>query len=70
MSVKEIIFIAEDALEGGYTAYALGYPIFTEADSWLELKNMIRDAVKCHFNEEDRPQIINIHAEREERLAV
>ena len=70
MSVKEIIFIAEDALEGGYTAYALGYGIFTEADNWLELKDMIRDAVKCHFNEEDMPQIINIHAVREEMLAV
>lgn len=70
MSVKEIVFIAEDSLEGGYTAYALGHAIFTEADSWVELKNMIRDAVKCHFNEEDMPQIINIHAVREERLAV
>lgn len=70
MSTKEIIFIAEDRLDGGYTAYALGYPIFTEADSWPVLKDMVRDAVKCHFEEKDRPQIITIHAVREERLAV
>ena len=70
MSLKEIIFIVEEAAEGGYTANALGYSIFTEADSWEELKEMIRDAVKCHFNEEDMPKIINIHAIKEERLAV
>ena len=70
MSIKEIIFIVEEAAEGGYTANALGYSIFTEADSWEELKNMIRDAVRCHFNEEDMPQIIHIHAIKEESLAV
>ena len=70
MSIKEVIFIAEEAAKGGYIANALGYSIFTEADSWEELKNMVRDAVKCHFNEEDMPQIIHIHAIKEESLAV
>jgi len=70
MAIKEIIFIVEETAEGGYTANALDYSIFTEADDWESLKNMIRDAVKCHFNEEDRPQIIHIHAVKEERLAV
>ena len=59
MSIKEIVFIAEEALEGGCTASALGHAIFTEADSWLELKDMIRDAVKCHFEEkEDRKSVV------------
>ena len=45
----------EDAAEGGYVARALGYSIFTEADSWEDLKSAIRDAVQCHFDEGEHP---------------
>ena len=44
---KEIIFLVEDAPEGGYVTQALGYSIFTEADTWDELKQAIRDAVRA-----------------------
>jgi len=47
---SEIIFPVQESLEGGYQARALGYSIFTEADSLDELKKMIRDAVACHFD--------------------
>jgi hypothetical protein len=63
---KEVLFLVEDALEGGYTARALGYSIFTEADSWEDLKSAIRDAVQCHFDEGDLPDPIRLHAVREE----
>jgi hypothetical protein len=63
---KEIIFLVEEAPEGGYTARALGYPIFTEADTWDELKQAIRDAVQCHFDEADQPDLIRMHIVREE----
>jgi len=39
---KEIIFLVEEAPEGGYTARALGHNIFTEADSFAELKKWCR----------------------------
>jgi hypothetical protein len=55
---KEIIFLVEDAPEGGYVAQALGYSIFTEADTWEELKLAIRDAVQCHFDEGEQPDVI------------
>ena len=63
---KEVLFLVEDADEGGYVARALGHSIFTEADSWDELKAAIRDAVQCHFNEEEQPDLIRLHAVREE----
>jgi hypothetical protein len=63
---KEVLFLVEDADEGGYVARALGYSIFTEADSWEELKQAIRDAVQCHFDEGQRPDLIRLHAVREE----
>jgi hypothetical protein len=49
MIPSEIIFNIEESPEGGYQARALGFSIFTEADSLEELKTMIRDAISCHF---------------------
>jgi hypothetical protein len=70
MEIKEIIFIVEEDLEGGYNARALGYPIFTEGETMAELKENIRDAIKCHFNEEeDIPKIIRLYIVKEEILA-
>ena len=63
---REIIFIVDEAPEGGYTARALGYSIFTEADEWIELREMVRDAVRCHFDKGDQPELIRLHAVREE----
>ena len=48
-----MLFLAKDADERGYVARALGHSIFTEADTWDELKAAIRDAVQCHFDEGD-----------------
>ena len=53
--LKEIIFIVKEAPEGGYTAQALGYSIFTEADTWDELREAVQDAVRCHFDENEKP---------------
>jgi hypothetical protein len=57
---KEIIFLVEDAPEGGYVAQALGYSIFTEADTWEELKQFVWDAVQCHFDEGEQPDLIRL----------
>ncbi len=68
--MTEILFLAEQSAEGGYTARALGGSIFTEADTLPELRLMVRDAVGCHFGESDIPKIIRLHIVREEILAV
>lgn len=64
--MSELIFMVEEAPEGGYTAKALGEAIFTEADDLKSLHKQIRDAVKCHFNKELIPKIIRLHFVREE----
>jgi predicted RNase H-like HicB family nuclease len=53
--MNEIIFLVEDAVEGGYTARSLGESIFTEGDSMDELRANIRDAVDCHFEADEKP---------------
>jgi hypothetical protein len=58
MSDKEIIFAVEESPEGGFEARALGHSIFTQADTLEELRGMVRDAVNCHFEPEEKPSVI------------
>lgn len=68
--MDEIIFEVHDAEEGGYVARALGQSIFTESETWEGLREMVRDAVACHFeNAGNRPKIIRLHYVRDEVLA-
>lgn len=71
LAMNELIFVVEEAPEGGYTARALGESIFTEADDLVQLQEQVRDAVLCHFGDEEaRPKLIRLHFVREELLAV
>ena len=58
--MNEIIFLVEEALEGGYTARAIGEAIFTEGDTLEETKKNIKEAVECHFEENKRPKLIRL----------
>jgi hypothetical protein len=68
--MNEILFVVEEAPEGGLIARALGESIFTEADDLESLHRQVRDAVHCHFDANKVPQIIRLHFTREELLAV
>lgn len=59
--MSEIIFVVELAPEGGFTARALGEPIFTQADDVADLHARVRDAVQCHFDEGKAPKMIRLH---------
>lgn len=67
--MNEIIFLVENAVEGGYTARALGESIFTQGEDLDELRSNIRDAVGCHFEPDEKPSIIRLHLVREEVFA-
>ena len=66
--ISEVIFLVEEAHEGGFTAKALAHTIFTDADTWDELREVIRDAVSCHFEPGELPPVIRLHYVREEVL--
>ncbi len=68
--MNEIIFLVENCVEGGYTARALGESIYTEADDLDTLREQVRDAVECHFEEENKPKLVRLHFVREEVFAV
>lgn len=68
--MKELIFLVEEAPEGGFTARALGESIFTEADTLDALRTQVLDAVRCHYENGAGPKIIRLHHVREEVLTV
>jgi hypothetical protein len=67
--MNEIIFLVENAVDGGYTARALGESIFTEADDLNDLRLNLRDAVNCHFEPSEKPKLIRMHFVSEEVIA-
>ncbi len=56
--MDELIFLVENAPEGGYTARALGESIFTEAEDLPNLRDQVRDAVRCHYDDGQGPKIM------------
>lgn len=67
--MSEILFLVESSPEGGYTARAFGADIFTAADDMTSLHTNVREAVRCHFEDDQIPQMIRLHFTREEVIA-
>lgn len=67
---KEILFLVEESPEGGYAAHAPGFSIHTQGETLEEVKQMVVDAVRCHFDEDQLPALIRLHTVREEVVAV
>jgi predicted RNase H-like HicB family nuclease len=67
----ELIFEIRDAEEGGFFARALGYAIFTEAETWDELRKNVLEAVELHFEDEPaRPRLVQLHYVKDELIPV
>jgi hypothetical protein len=67
--MQEIIFVVEQAPEGGFAARALEASIFTQAETVEELHARVRDAVRCHFDNGNAPRMIRLHFVRDEVIA-
>jgi len=67
--MSEIVFLVEEAPEGGFIARALGEPVFTQAETFEDLREVVRDAVRCHFEAGSGPRLIRLHYVRDEVLA-
>ncbi len=63
----EIIFIVRPAEDGGYVARAPGHSIFTEADTWEELRSNALEAASRHFEASGMtPDRIRLHLVKDE----
>ena len=67
--MHELVFLVEEAPEGGFTARGLGAAVFTEADTLDALREAIRDAVRCHFEAGDEPRMLRLHVVRDELIS-
>ena len=70
MRINEIVFEVFESPDGGFEARAVGHSIFTLGDSWDELKFMVKDAVLCHFDDDEMPSEIKIQLVKQEIIAV
>jgi predicted RNase H-like HicB family nuclease len=72
--MSEIIFeVREDEADGGYVATALGHAIATQGETLEELREMVREAVQCHFDDGipgEMPRLIRLHFVRDEVLSL
>ena len=67
----ELIFEVRDAEEGGYYARALGHGIFTEAETWEELRANVLEATSLHFEDGPvHPRLVQLHYVKDELIPV
>lgn len=66
MNESEIIVAVAESPEGGFEARALGYAIFTQAETLEELRAMVQEAVRCHCEDGERPRLIRLHLVKDE----
>jgi len=66
--MEEIIFVVEESDEGGYIAKGVGIAIFTEAETVNQLREAVRDAVRCHFDDNNK-RLIRLHWVKDEVFA-
>ena len=69
--IEELVFLVEEAPEGGYTARALGAATFTEADDMEHLRRQAVEAVHCHVGDTAaKPRLVRLHMVRGEAIQV
>ena len=68
--MTELVFNVTREEEGGFSASAVGANIFTQGDTWEELREMVIDATKCHFFESEPPKVVRLHLVNDDVLAV
>jgi hypothetical protein len=67
--MNELIFEVTQEGDGGFVAEALGESIFTQADTWDELRANVREAVTAFYFDRPAPGRVRLHLVRDEVLA-
>ncbi len=67
--MSELVFEVTQEADGGFVAEALGESIFTEADTWVELRTNVREAVAAYYFDKLAPKQVRLHLVRDEVLA-
>ena len=68
--MRELVFDVTMEADGGYCAESLGENIFTQGDTWEELRANVEEATRAYFFDGQLPSTIRLHLRRDEVLAV
>ena len=68
--MSELIFEVGQEGDGGFAAECLTEGIFTQGDTWEELRENVREAVAAYYFDRERPAGIRLHLVRDEFVAV
>jgi predicted RNase H-like HicB family nuclease len=66
----ELVFTVTQEADGGYVAEGLGFDVFTQGDTWDDLRRNAREVVDAYFFDQSKPERIRLHLVRDEVLAV
>ena len=64
--MDQLVFEVSQEPDGGYTAECLTEDIITQADTWEELRQSVREAVRAHYFDATPPESIRLHLVRDE----
>ena len=67
--MNELVFEVTQEADGGFAAECLTESIFTQADTWDELRHNVREAVEAYYFDKTQPAVIRLHLIRDEILA-
>jgi len=68
--MPELVFEVVQEPDGGYCAECITENIFTEGDTWDELRKNVLEATATFFFDRPRPERIRLHLVRDEILSV
>jgi predicted RNase H-like HicB family nuclease len=68
--MAELVFEVTQDVGVGYAAECLTENIFTQGDSWEELRENVRESVKAFYFDGAAPERIRLHLVRDEMLAL
>jgi predicted RNase H-like HicB family nuclease len=68
--MSELVFEVTQEADGGFVAECLSDPIFTQGDTWEELRRHVREAVAAYHFDRAAPASIRLHLVRDEVLAL
>ena len=69
-TVHEIVFEITQDVDGGFSAECLTESIFTQADTWDELRANVREAVEAFYFDQVMPDRVRLHLVRDEMFAL
>ena len=66
--MEELLFEVTQEADGGYCGECLTESIFTEGDTWDQLRSNVKEAVDAYYFGRPKPRRIRLHLVRDEML--